>query len=282
MKTRPVRTPYWRPGCDYKAIIVRAVRRHLRDGDIVVISEKAISTAQGRLVDEAKMVPSLLAKIIARVWTPIIWGYILGPLCRFKAPTIRRLRSYPPREGAAHKEAALRYAGLLHALKYGSEGGIDLSNLPFSYAALPLHDPQSEAELVRSRIEEVTGRRVTVMISDTDSTFSLRGIHFTSRPGPLKGIHYFPGPLLFFLGRALRLRQRATPLAVTGSNIDAEEALDIAEKAHHARGYGAGRTVWDMVEGSTTGVNEVTWEMLSKARHYPIVLVRRDPNKQRA
>lgn len=276
MKTRPIRTPYWRPGCDYTAIIVRAIRPHLRDGDIVVISEKAISTARGQIVDEARMIPSLLAKVIARVWMPVVWGYILGPLCRFRAPTIHRLRSYPPREGAAHKQVALRYAGLLHALKYGSEGGIDLSNLPFSYAALPLEDSLQEVELIRSRIEETMRRKVTVMISDTDSTFSLGGIHFTSRPNPLRGIHYLPGPLLFVLGRALKLRQRATPLAVAGSNLDVEEALDIAERAHHARGYGAGRTVWDMVEGSAVGVAGATWEMLSRSRHYPIVLVRMD------
>jgi len=282
LKTRPVRTPYWRPGSDYTAMIVRAVWHHLRDGDIIVISEKAISTAKGRLVDEAKVVPSLWAKIIARVWMPLVWGYILGPLCRFKAPTIRRLRSYPKREGPAHKQVALRYGGLLHALKYGSEGGIDLSNLPFSYAALPLEDPLRETELIRRRVEEATGRRTTVIISDTDSTFSLRGIHFTSRPNPLKGIHYFPGPLLFVLGRALGLRQRATPLAVAGSNLDVEEALKIAERAHHARGYGAGRTVWDMVEGSTVGVAGVTWEMLSRLRHCPIVLVRMDPEEQRS
>lgn len=280
MKIRPVRTPYWRPGYDYIAIIVKAVRRHLRDGDIVVISEKAISTARGQIVDEEKVVPTLSARIIARVWMPIVWGYILGPLCRFKAPTIRRLRSYPQRQGAAHKQVALRYAGLLNALKYGSEGGIDLSNLPFSYAALPLEDIQKEAKRIRSRVEEETGRRVTVMISDTDSTFSLRGIHFTSRPNPLKGIHYLPGPLVFVLGRALRLRQRATPLAVAGSNLDIEEALDIAERAHHTRGYGAGRTVWDMVEGSASGVAEVTWEILEKSRHYPIVLVRSDAGKR--
>jgi F420-0:gamma-glutamyl ligase-like protein len=171
--------------------------------------------------------------------------------------------------------------GLLHALKYGSEGGIDLSNLPFSYAALPLENSQREAEDIRNCIEETAGKRVTVMISDTDSTFSLRGIHFTSRSKPLKGIHHFPGPLLFVLGRCLGLRQRATPLAVAGSNLDVEEALEIAERAHHVRGYGAGRTVWDMVEGSAVGVAGVTWEMLSRSRHYPIVLVRMDSEEQR-
>jgi len=281
LKTRTVRTPYWRPGCDYTTMIVKAVQPHLRDGDVVVISEKAISMARGRIVDEGKVVPSLSAKVIVRIWTPLLWGYLLGPLCRFKAPTIRRLRFYPPREGAAHKEVALRYAGLLHALKYGSEGGIDLSNLPYSYAALPLNDGPRETERLRSRIEERTRMRVTVMISDTDSTFSLHGIHFTSRPNPIKGIHYFPGPILFVLGRVLGLKQRATPLAVAGSNLDVEEALEIAERAHHARGYGAGRTVWDMVEGSTVGVAGVTWEMLSRSRHCPIVLVRTDSGEQR-
>jgi F420-0:gamma-glutamyl ligase-like protein len=274
LKTKAIRTPYWEPGCDYIAIIIKAIRNQLRDGDIVVISEKAVSTAKGQLVDEAEVTPNLLAKIIARLWMPFVWGYVLGPICRFRTLTIRRLRSYPSREGATHKQVALSYAGLLHALKYGSEGGIDLSNLPFSYAALPLRDGSSEAKRIWSNIEKATGRKVVVMISDTDSTFSMRNIHFTSLPNPINGIHYFPGPLLFVLGRALGLKQRATPIAIVGSNLDVAEALEVAEKAHHARGYGAGRTVWDMVENAGIGVSGVTWEMLGNSKHYPIVLVR--------
>jgi F420-0:gamma-glutamyl ligase-like protein len=276
LKTRPFRTAYWEPGSDYVATIIQAIRPHLKNGDFIVVSEKAVSTARGLLIDEAKASPSLSARAIARLWLPLIWGYLLGPLCRFKPPTIRRLRAYPAREGAAHKQVAISYAGPLHALKYGSEGGIDLSNLPLCYAALPLKDSQKVAEFIQRRVVEETGKRSSVMIVDTDSTFSLRNIHFTSRPNPLSGIHYFPGPLFFIFGRALMLRQRATPLALAGAKLDLDEALNIAERSHHARGYGAGRTVWDVATNTQTGIAEVTWELLREIKHYPLVIARPD------
>ena len=274
MRVRPLRTPYWRPGCDYVGAVARAVQPHIRDGDIVVISEKAISTAKGNLVDESLLSPGLTSRLLARFWMRIIWAYSLGVLSRFRPPTMARLRSYPLREGSKHKELVLRRAGLLHALKYGSEGGIDLSNLPYSFASLPLENPAEEAERILEGIVTLTRRRPAVVVSDTDSTFSLGSFHFTSRPRPLKGIHAFPGPLPFIVGRALRIKQRATPLAVAGIALPTETALKIAERAHHVRGYGAGRTVYDISQRYGAKPFEVTWEMLERASHFPVVLVR--------
>jgi F420-0:gamma-glutamyl ligase-like protein len=274
LRVRPLRTRYWRPGCDYVRAVAKAVQPHIRDGDIVVVSEKAISTAKGNLIDESLLSPGLTSRLLARFWMRIIWAYTLGVLCRFRPPTMTRLRSYPLREGSKHKELVLRRAGLLHALKYGSEGGIDLSNLPYSFASLPLENPEEEAERILEGIVTLTRRRPAVVVSDTDSTFSLGSFHFTSRPKPLKGIHAFPGPLPFIVGRALRIKQRATPLAVAGTALPTETALKIAERAHHARGYGAGRTVYDISQKHGAKPFEVTWEMLEHAKHYPVVLVR--------
>lgn len=159
-------------------------------------------------------------------------------------------------------------------MKYGSEGGIDLSNLPYSFASLPLENPAEEAERILEGIVTLTRRRPAVVVSDTDSTFSLGSFHFTSRPRPLKGIHAFPGPLPFIVGRALRIKQRATPLAVAGIALPTETALKIAERAHHVRGYGAGRTVYDISQRYGAKPFEVTWEMLERASHFPVVLVR--------
>lgn len=275
LKTRRVRTGYWRPGEDYTRVIAASLKGLLRDGDVVVVSEKALSTAEGNLVDESAIKPGTMARLIARVWMRCVWGYLLGWACRLKAEAIRHLRSYPLKEGAAHKQLALRTSGLLQALKHGSEGGVDISNAPYAYACLPLRDPQRAAERILGGIAEGSGRRVTVIIADTDSTFSLGSVHFTARPGPIKGIISLGGVVAFVLGRALRLRQRATPLAVAGAPLSVEEALNLAELAHHARGYGAGRTVWDVAERFGVGLSEVTWEMLEMAEHYPIVLVRR-------
>jgi F420-0:gamma-glutamyl ligase-like protein len=275
LKIRLVKTRYWRPGEDGIESIIGNTRKFLRDGDVLVLSEKAISIAKGNIVDESRVRAGPLAKILVRLFTRIFWGYFLGRLCHFRSETLRRLRHYPLGEGSAHKQTVLHYAGLIQALKYGSEGGIDVSNLPLSYACLPLDNPQREAEAVRKAIKERTGKNTTIMISDTDSTFSYHGFHFTSRPDPIEGIHSFGGALSFIIGRALRLKQRATPLAMAGSAMSVEMALKIAEVAHHARGSGAGRTVWDMRQKFGVGLTEVTWEMLEAVDHFPIVVLRK-------
>lgn len=275
MRVKVVKVRYWRPGADYLSAIADGARRFLRDGDVVVVSEKALSVAEGNIVDEAGVEAGLLAKLLAGFWMRFIWGCFLGRVCHFREESLRRLRSYPLEEGARHKQTALRCAGFLQALKYGSEGGIDMSNLPLSYACLPLKSPREEAQRIRSMLEERLNRKVTVIISDTDSTFSWRGFHFTSRPNPVKGIQSFGGAFSFVAGRALRLRQRATPLAVAGETLSVEWALNLAEAAHHARGYGAGRTVWDMRRRFGVGFSEVTWEMLEKVDHFPLVIIRR-------
>jgi len=241
----------------------------------MVVSEKAISVAKGNVIDESKVKPGLLAELLVRVHMRFFWGHFLGKLCNFKVEPIIRLRKYPIKEGAAHKHTVLRSSGFLQALKYGSEGGIDLSNVPFCYASLPLKNPSEEAESIRREIEAKSGKKITVIISDTDSTFSYRNFHFTPRPNPIKGIKSFGGALSFILGRALKLRQRATPLATAGSKISVEATLDLVEIAHHARGYGAGRTIWDMKRRFGVGFSKITWGMLENVEHFPIVLIRR-------
>ena len=278
MKVKVVKTGYWRPREKYLKAISDSTQKLLRDNDILVVSEKALSVAKGNIIDEGKVKPGLLAKILVTLWMRFLWGRFFGKLCKFRVEAIKHLRNYPLEQGAAHKQAVLQCAGFMQALKYGSEGGIDMSNLPFSYTCLPLDNPREEAERIQREIKDKTGKKVTVIISDTDSTFSYHNFHFTSRPNPIKGIKSFGGALSFILGRALKLRQRATPLAVVGSNLRVEEALNLVEVTHHARGYGAGRTVWDMTQRFGVELSEATWSMLDKVDHFPIVLIRRTGN----
>lgn len=274
MKVKAVKTKFWRPGQDYLKVLVETIHPFLKNGDVVVVSEKAISTALGNIVNEGQVTPSLLARFLVRIWMRLCWGYFLGNLCRFKESSINHFRYYPLDEGACHKQVVLRWAGFLAALKYGSEGGIDISNLPSSFACLPLEKPHVQAREIYEELKKRTGQDVTVMISDTDSTFSLHTIHFTSHPHPVKGIRSYGGVLPFIVGRALKLRQRATPLAISGEKIAVEKALLFAEIAHHSRGSGAGRTIWDMVERYGVSFSEITWEMLDEVSHFPIVLIR--------
>lgn len=269
-----IRTRYWRPRDDFLKIIVDSIADYCRDGDIIAVSEKAISVAMGRVVDEAQVRPTLLAKVLARIWTRFVWGYVLGPLCRLSAKTLWRLRRYPIPQGEAHKEVALRHAGFRQALLHYSEGGIDVTNLPYALASLPLSNPQEVGERVLGAVQKACGEEVSVMIVDTDKTYSREGIHVTPRPNALRGIRQL-GLLAFMLGRMLSWRPRATPLAICGRTLSVEEALAVADAAERARGPGAGRTVWDMARRFRVGLTQVTWEMLERVEHHPIVLVRK-------
>jgi len=273
-KAVPVETQYWKPKDDYIRDIIEAIKNIVETGDFVTVSEKAISTALGNLIDETKVQPSRLARFIAKYWMQFVWPYLLGPVCHLRKKTIDYLRSYPAEEGSLHKQLALEKGGFLQALMHGSEGGIDGSNLPYSYVCLPLENAQDIVHELRKQIETELGKRISVAIVDTDKTYSFKGFHFTPRPKPMKGIYSLGGVLAYLVGRSLKLEKRATPLAISGPWITIEDAIDIAKIANRTRGAGAGSTVWDMVKTFNTPLTGVTWKMLGSVKHHPIVIIR--------
>jgi F420-0:gamma-glutamyl ligase-like protein len=119
-----VKSPFWRPKEDYVAKIVATLKDKVQDGDFIVISEKAISTAAGNICDESKILPSRTARFLAKYWMRYFWSYVLGPLCHLRKKTIYRLRKYPIEEGSAHKQVALQQVGILQiALEVMAWGG---------------------------------------------------------------------------------------------------------------------------------------------------------------
>ncbi len=273
---KAIRTPYWRPGHDYIKSIIAALRKiKIREGDIVFISEKAIATAKGCIVDEEEVKAGFLAKIIARFWMRIVWGFILGPLSRLRKETIAFLREYPLDYGARHKEVALRHAGLLSALCFGSEGGIDGSNLPYAYVCLPLYDAKREVEKIRTAIKERLGVNVGVVLLDSDRCYDWKISYLSPRPALVPGIRSLGGFLIYVLSNFLKLKSYPTPIAATGIELSLRELLELSLIADKARGHGAGRNVWEMAERFGTSLTGVTWDMLEKIPHYPVVVARR-------
>jgi F420-0:gamma-glutamyl ligase-like protein len=271
---RLVRTKYWRVGDDYLKIILDSTISKINSGDILVISEKAISVALGRIVDEEKMEPGFTAWFLTEFWMRIVWGFFLGFVCRMNRRNIERLRNYPKLEGSRHKQLALNQVGFAQALRHGSEGGIDVTNVPRAYACLPLRSPQTIANRISKFFEAQTKKNISVVIVDSDKTYSFHGFHITPRPNPISGIKEL-GLFAYVIGRLLKWRPRSTPLALSGSKMGPEEALQIAAVANKARGYGAGRTAWDMAESFSVDLTHVTLDMLEKIPHYPIVIIRR-------
>ena len=266
---------YWKPGDDYFAEIVAALKGKIETDDIVVFSEKAISTATGNIIDESRVKPSLMARILARFWMRYVWAYLLGPLCQLHKRTICHIKQYPREEGSAHKEVVLQHGSFLQSLQHGSEGGIDASNLPYSYVSLPLVNAPFIARKIRKKLGEELAKEITVIIADTDKTYSWRNFHFSPRSKSMKGIHSMGGVAAYVAGRVFKLKRRATPLAVAGERMSIEEALTISEYANRARGFGSGRTVWDMAKNFRVSLTSVSWGMLAEVEHRPIVVVRR-------
>ncbi len=262
---------------DYKMAIQNLLKDRILDNDVIVISEKALATASGRICDESKYQPYFLAKFLAFFWMRIVWGYFLAPFSRMSKTNISRLRRYPFKEGSCHKQVTLHYAGFLQSLRHGSEGGIDVTNLPYTYSCIPFMDPELIALNIRRYIKKILDKNIDVMISDSDKSYSFFNFHISTRKSHLKGIHCF-GIMAFILGRFFKLKPRSTPIAFTRKERNPEKALRLAALSNRSRGDGAGRTIWDIAERFKVDITGVTWNMLENMPHYPVVIVRIEVN----
>lgn len=273
IKTLTLRCRYWRPGTNYEKEITKRVEKYVKDGDIVAVSEKAVSTASSNIVDEALIKPGRLAWFLSSFWTRRIWGGPLGRIIGLKEQTIKNLQNYPKLEGAAHKQLSLSKVGFLQSLRHYSEGGIDASNLPYTYVSLPLKKPSGIASSIREEILRKTGVKVTVMIIDGDTTYSWKNFHLAPRKVESPGLIHFGGFMTFIIGRLLGFKARQTPIAISGDSINPDRALWYAHLFHKLCGGGAGRTAWSMSENMDTSLTGVTWEMLESVEHYPITII---------
>ena len=137
------------PGADLAAWIT--ARFPLEDGDVAVVSSKAVSKAEGHLVRGEEVVPSAFARTLAERTghDPVYCEVVL-----------RESRDIV-RMGPGVVICRTRHGFVL------ANAGVDTSNCPpGTYAVLP-PDPDGSAERIRRRILERTGCRVAVILSDT-------------------------------------------------------------------------------------------------------------------
>ncbi len=129
--------PEIRPGDDLAALLVAAVT--LQDGDVVVVTSKVVSKAEGRLVE----VPAGGDREAVRL--------------RAVADETVRVVAWRGTTVLAQNRNGLVLAA----------AGVDASNVrPDEIALLPV-DPDASAETLRTRIAALTGRQVAVVVSDT-------------------------------------------------------------------------------------------------------------------
>jgi coenzyme F420-0:L-glutamate ligase/coenzyme F420-1:gamma-L-glutamate ligase len=123
----------------------------LQDGDVVVVTHKAVSKAEGSVVDLATVTPSARAKDLAGTHSDArIVELILQ-----------------------ESEEVLRQRGPLFVVvtRHGfvcANAGIDRSNAPRpdSVVLLP-RDPDASAGALRAALESRTGRRLALIVADT-------------------------------------------------------------------------------------------------------------------
>ena len=149
-----VKTPVIHAGDDLPSIILVAAAKSLAggisDGDILVIAESPVATAEGCMVALATVTPSQRAVELGGRYgmDPRLVEVVLG-----------------------ESEAVVGgVKGVLLTLQQGTllpNAGVDLSNTPRG-TALPLpRDPNGSAVRIRKAIEKKTGARVGVIIADS-------------------------------------------------------------------------------------------------------------------
>jgi coenzyme F420-0:L-glutamate ligase/coenzyme F420-1:gamma-L-glutamate ligase len=143
------------PGTDLAALVLAALERRaerLQAGDVVVVAQKVVSKAEGRLVRLAEVVPSAFAQRIAAVYR--------------KDP---RLVELVLRE--SRRIVRMDRGILITETHHGfvcANAGVDLSNVSGGDVAslLPL-DPDRSAETLRTALAARTNVWPAVIVSDT-------------------------------------------------------------------------------------------------------------------
>jgi len=149
IEIRPVEgLPEFEEGADLGALI--AERAELRNNDVLVVAQKAVSKAEGRIVRLVDVEPSGEARRLAGHEDPRRLEVILRE-------SKRVLRTRPP----------LVIAETRHGFVCAS-AGVDSSNAPeLETVVLLPEDPDRSAAQIRERLRELTGAEVGVIVSDS-------------------------------------------------------------------------------------------------------------------
>lgn len=142
--------PEFEPGMAVGAEI--AARAELEDGDVVVISQKVVSKAEGRVVKLSAVIPGAEARRLAAV---------LG-----KEPALVELILQESAE-VLRAERGVLIVETVHGLVCAN-AGIDSSNLPGTDAVCLLpEDPDASARRIRAELAAASDVDVGVVISDS-------------------------------------------------------------------------------------------------------------------
>ncbi|MCL6450959.1 MAG: coenzyme F420-0:L-glutamate ligase [Acetobacteraceae bacterium] len=173
--------PEVRPGDDLALLIWEACGREgltLREDDVVVVTSKVVSKAEGRVFPLEGIRPGWRARAVARATgrDPKLLQVILDQSRSILGEiplglAHRYLGALPLGEPERVSRVLAEDRGLLlTVLPSGlvcTDAGVDGSNVPGAYAALP-PDPDASAARLRAGLERLAGCRLGVVIADTE------------------------------------------------------------------------------------------------------------------
>jgi coenzyme F420-0:L-glutamate ligase/coenzyme F420-1:gamma-L-glutamate ligase len=152
--------PMIRPGDDLAAIVITSLEESaltLADGDILILGQKVISKAEGRMVNLATIKPGPRAHELAKEVDkdPRLVELMLGESRKI-------LRTRPGTIIVQHKLGFVcANAGIDHSNVAGSD------DVGKEYVLLLPCDPDSSAAEIRSKLEAHSGKHLAVMIIDS-------------------------------------------------------------------------------------------------------------------
>jgi coenzyme F420-0:L-glutamate ligase / coenzyme F420-1:gamma-L-glutamate ligase len=144
--------PEVRPGDDLNRMISESVGENLRTGDVLVVTHKIVSKAEGRLIDLRTVEPSALAKGYATRY---------GKDPRQTEVVLRESRRI------VRMDRGIVISETHHGFVCAN-AGVDASNVPGddTVCLLPL-DPDASAARLREALAEDPGFEVAVVVSDS-------------------------------------------------------------------------------------------------------------------
>ncbi len=147
--------PEVRPGDDLAALILEAVERQgltFEQGDVLVVTQKVVSKAEGRIVDLDSVEPSPFAREIAERWE-------------------KDARVVEVVLGESERIVRMDHGVIICETKHGlicANAGVDGSNVErLGTVSLLPEDPDASATTLRRRIEKATGVAPAVIVTDT-------------------------------------------------------------------------------------------------------------------
>ena len=132
------------------------------DGDVLVVAQKVVSKAEGRLVELSTVEPTPFATSLALT---------LKKDPRHVEVVLRESRRIVRMDSGPRRDSGSTTSGLIvvetHHGFVCANAGVDTSNVPTGWVSLLPCDPDASARRLREEIARRTGTNVAVLISDT-------------------------------------------------------------------------------------------------------------------